>query len=325
VLEVVDVMEVEGVPWASTPAMVRASASRFADEVAVEDGDLVWTFADLGREVDRAARALVASGVGVGDRVAIWAPNIHEWIPAALGVHTVGAVLVPLNTRYKGREAAYILNRSGARLLFTVNGFLDTDYVRMLGDADVPDLEEIVVLRGDAADAISWAEFLARGSDGDQAEVDARVGALGPDDLCDIMFTSGTTGHPKGVLSTHGQSLRAFETWSRLVGLRDDDRYLVVNPFFHTFGYKAGILAAVMRGATLLPHAVFDAEQVLRRIEADRVSMLPGPPALYQSILNHPDRASTDLSSLRLAVTGLRRSRCQLIERMRASSASRPS
>jgi acyl-CoA synthetase (AMP-forming)/AMP-acid ligase II len=306
--------------------MVRASASRFADRVAVEDSDVVWTFADLRREVDRAARALVASGIGVGDRVAIWAPNIHEWIPAALGVHAVGAVLVPLNTRYKGREAAYILNRSGARLLFTVSDFLDTDYVAMLGDADegVPALEEVVVLRGDAAgdglsgtDLTAWEDFLARGSDGDQAEVDARVGALGPDDLCDIMFTSGTTGHPKGVLSTHGQSLRAFQTWSRLVGLRDDDRYLVVNPFFHTFGYKAGILAAVMRGATLLPHAVFDAEQVLRRIEADRVTMLPGPPALYQTILNHPDRASMDLSSLRLAVTGAAAIPVSLIERMR--------
>jgi len=314
-------MEVEGVRWASTAAMVRESASRFADRVAVEDGDVVWTFADLRAEVDRAARALVASGVAAGDRVAIWAPNIHEWIPAALGVHAVGAVLVPLNTRYKGRESAYILERSSARLLFTVNGFLDTDYVAMLAAADdeLPHLEELVVLRGEAsgADVVAWEDFLDRGSDDDQTEVDTRVDALGPDGLCDIMFTSGTTGHPKGVLSTHGQTLRAFEAWSRLVGLRHDDRYLVVNPFFHTFGYKAGILAAVMRGATILPHAVFDAEQVLRRIADDRVSMLPGPPALYQTILNHPDRASMDLSSLRLAVTGAAAIPVSLIERMR--------
>ena len=90
-------------------------------------------------------------------------------------------------------------------------------------------------------------------------------------------------------MTTHGQTLRVFEVWSRIVGLAEGDRYLVVNPFFHTFGYKAGFLSAIMRGATTIPHAVFDAGSVLERIAAERVSVLPGPPTLYQSILNHPD------------------------------------
>jgi HIP---CoA ligase len=119
------------------------------------------------------------------------------------------------------------------------------------------------------------------------------------------------------VVCTHGQTLQTFEVWSRLVALRAGDRYLVVNPFFHTFGYKAGIIAGVMRGATLLPHAVFDATQVLHRIADDRINMLPGPPALFQSILAHPDRQGRDLSSLRLAVTGAATIPVSLIERMR--------
>jgi acyl-CoA synthetase (AMP-forming)/AMP-acid ligase II len=133
-----------------------------------------------------------------------------------------------------------------------------------------------------------------------------------------VIFTSGTTGRPKGVVTTHGQTLRAFDDWSRIVGLREGDRYLVVNPFFHTFGYKAGFLACLMRGATIVPHAVFDVPSVLARVAEERISMLPGPPTLYASILDHPDRSSLDLSSLRLAVTGAAPVPVPLIERMRA-------
>lgn len=317
-------------PWPSTAAMVRWAADEYADRTAVEDADLAWTFEDLATHVDRVAAALIASGVAHGDRVAIWAPNVAWWVPAGLAVHAVGAVLVPLNTRYRGREAAWILKRSGAVVLLTTTGFLDTDYPDMLVDAgggrgpdrpvaDLPALREIVTLPGDTTTAATpWEDFLARGEGGSTADVDARAAAIGPDDVCDVMFTSGTTGHPKGVVSTHGQTLRVFEVWSRIVGLEAGDRYLVVNPFFHTFGYKAGIIAAVMRGATILPHAVFDAEQVLHRIGRDRVTMLPGAPALYQTILNHPDRATVDLSSLRLAVTGAAAIPVSLIERMRS-------
>ena len=116
---------------------------------------------------------------------------------------------------------------------------------------------------------------------------------------------------------THGQNVRAFEAWTEVIGLRAGDRYLVVNPFFHAFGYKAGWMSAIMRGATILPHAVFDASQVLERIGRDRVSMLPGPPALYQMILADPTRSEHDLASLRLAVTGAAAIPVELIHRMR--------
>ena len=134
-----------------SPEALERAARLFPDIEALVEGDLRLSFPELLDAVDEAARALIAAGIEPGDRVAIWAPNCAEWVIACSGVHRVGAVLVPLNTRFKGSEAAYVLNSSRARLLFTVTDFLDTDYVELLGDrAEVPDLEEIVVLRGDA-------------------------------------------------------------------------------------------------------------------------------------------------------------------------------
>jgi acyl-CoA synthetase (AMP-forming)/AMP-acid ligase II len=138
-----------------------------------------------------------------------------------------------------------------------------------------------------------------------------------PSDLCDIIFTSGTTGKPKGVMSRHDQTIRVFLEWSEIVGLNETDRYLIVNPFFHTFGYKAGFLACLLRGATMLPVPIFDIPVVLQKISDEKISAIPGPPTLYLTILNHPDRAKFDLSSLRLAVTGAAAVPVEMIKRMR--------
>jgi acyl-CoA synthetase (AMP-forming)/AMP-acid ligase II len=309
--------------WGTTPRLLRSSAERFPAREAIVDGDVTLTFPELVERADEAARAFIATGIEPGDRVAIWAPNVWEWVVAALGLQSAGAVLVPLNTRFKGPEAAFILRKSGARALVTITGFLDTDYVGLLRDAvdvgaELPALETIMVLRGQApTGTIGWDDFLARGGEVRAEVAEQRALAVESGDVSDILFTSGTTGHPKGAMLTHGQTLRAFRDWSEVVGLREGDRYLVVNPFFHAFGYKAGWLSGLMMGATVLPHAVFDAEQVLRRIPVDRISVLPGPPTLYQTILNHPARDDFDLSSLRLSVTGAAAIPVELILRMR--------
>ena len=303
--------------WGTIPGLLDSAAERFGPRQAVVDGDTRISFEHLRVAARHAARAAIAMGVEAGDRVAIWAPNIHEWIVAALGALTAGGVLVPINTRFKGREAGFVLQKSRARLLFTVRGFLDIDYPKLLKDAEVDTRGiDVVLLRGEAErDETDWRTFAKHGEEIEESILDKRTGE--PDDLSDIIFTSGTTGQPKGVMTTHAQSLRVFEVWSDIVGLREGDRYLIVNPFFHTFGYKAGILACLMRGATIVPHAVFDAGQVMRRIGEEKITVLPGPPTLYQSILNDPARASLDLSSLRLAVTGAAVVPVELIRRMR--------
>ena len=303
--------------WGTTPALVRSAADRFGDAEAVVDGEVRLSFRALVAAVDDAGRAFVAAGLEPGDRVAIWSPNVWEWVVAVLGLQSAGAVVVPINTRYKGDEAAFILRKSRARILVTVNGFLGNDYVGMRAGHELPDLEHTVVLRGDApAGTRTWAEFLGTGASVEQSTLDARVAALGPDDVSDILFTSGTTGNPKGVVATHGQTVRGFADWAAIVGLRADDRYLVVNPFFHSFGYKAGIIASLAVGATIVPQAVFDIPMAMANVATHRITALPGPPAIYQTFLNHPDLDRDRMQSLRLAVTGAAPVPVELIKRM---------
>jgi acyl-CoA synthetase (AMP-forming)/AMP-acid ligase II len=308
--------------WVSIPGLVRARAADFEDQEALADdgGARRWSFRELETMMLRSTRAAIAAGLEPGDRASVWAPNRHEWIAAALGVLGAGGVLVPLNTRFKGAEAAYVLGKARARMLFTVTDFLDTDYVAMLRDAgaDLPSLEQIVVLRGTApAGTVAFDEYLTAGKHVTDGDALARLDAIGSDDLSDIIFTSGTTGRPKGAMVTHGQSLRVYEAWTDVIGLREGDRYLIVNPFFHTFGYKAGWMSCILRGATIVPFQVFDVPKVLDAVQRERISVLPGPPTLLQGILDFPDRASYDLSSLRLTVTGAAAVPVKLIERLR--------
>ncbi len=306
--------------WTSIPGLVRARAHDYADQDALVDGDVHLAYRDLAPLMMRSTRAAIAAGLQPGDRASIWAPNIHEWISAALGILGAGGVVVPVNTRFKGAEAAYVLGKARARMLFTVNGFLGTDYVTMLRDANVelPALDRIVVLRGDVPDgSVAFDAYLASGERVGEPEATARIDAVRSDDLSDIIFTSGTTGHPKGVMVTHGQSLRVYEAWTDVIGLREGDRYLIVNPFFHTFGYKAGWMSCILRGATIVPFQVFDVDKVLTMVEQERISVLPGPPTLLQSILDDPDRSRHDLASLRLTVTGAAAVPVKLIERLR--------
>jgi len=305
-------------PWHTIPELVDDAARRFPTREAVTDGVERWTYVELADRVHGAARALIASGVATGDRVAIWAPNVAEWVVVALAVHSTGAVLIPINTRFKGAEAADILRRSGARRLFTVRGFLDTDYVAMIRAEPDVDLDEIVLLQGEGRDGVTtFAEFLARAATVDDAARAERAAAVNEGDVCHILFTSGTTGAPKGVLLEHGQICRAYLVFTEVVDLREGDRYLIVNPFFHSFGLHAGILCCLMVGATIVPHQVFDPEVVMRRIAEERITVFPGPPTVYQGILSHPRLDTFDLSSLRTAILGAAALPAVLVQEMR--------
>jgi acyl-CoA synthetase (AMP-forming)/AMP-acid ligase II len=309
------------------PALVERAAERFGSREALVDTDVAGadgravrrlTFGELAAATDEAARAYLAYGLEPGDRVAIWAPNSARWVVAALGAYRAGGVVTTVNTRFKGPEAAHVVRTAGARLLVTVTDFLDTDYVALLEGAGRPAcLERTVVLHGTVpGGCVGWDDFLAAADDVDPAVAAKRAGAIAPDEVGTVIFTSGTTGAPKGAMLRHQASVRAFTVWSDVVGLQAGDRYLVINPFFHTFGLKAGILACLVKGATIVPHATFDVPEVMRRVDEERITMLPGAPAIYQTILDHPDLGRFDLSSLRLAVTGAATVPVEMIRRM---------
>ena len=303
-----------------TIAQVVRETVRFGDREALVDGDRRWSFSEVIKAVESAARSFIALGLQHGDRLAIWAPNSAEWIFSALGAQIVGGVLVPINTRFKGSEAAYVLNHSGAKFLLCDNKFLGQNYAQELRDSRIalPSLEHVIDFSG-ATDAqcTPWQDFLAQGHSVPLAEVHERERKIMPSDLCDIIFTSGTTGKPKGVMSRHDQTIRVFTEWSSIVGLSESDRYLIVNPFFHTFGYKAGFLACLLSGATMIPVPMFDVPTVLKIVNREKITALPGPPTLYLSVLNHPERNNFDLSTLRLAVTGSAAVPVEMIRRMR--------
>jgi acyl-CoA synthetase (AMP-forming)/AMP-acid ligase II len=290
----------------SIPHVMRLAAERFGDATALIDGDRRWTFRGLRDQMVDAVRATIALGIKPGDRVGLCAPNSAEWIFAALGIHGAGGVLVPLNTRFKAQEISYILRKSEAAAVFA-SSFLGNDYVGELRKADpgLPALQKTVSVLGPQGTADrSWNDFLGAGEGVSTSAAHESIDRLTPDDVSDVMFTSGTTGHPKGVMLTHGQSLRAYGWMAEEYTFRESDTFLVIPPFFHCFGYKAGWLASLMHGVTVIPMAVFDAGRALDLIARERVSILLGPPTIFHDLVNHPARATHDLTSLRVSMTG---------------------
>jgi acyl-CoA synthetase (AMP-forming)/AMP-acid ligase II len=305
----------------TVPEVVSRAARLFGDALATADEHEEYSFAGLAEAVEGWSGALIASGMEAGDRVAIWAPNSVAWMLAALGTMCAGGIVVPVNTRFKGLEAAYILEKSRATILFTVTDFLGINYVEQLRSCDtkLDDLSQIVILDGPIpAETVERETFLARAGSVPVATVRRRASEVRPTDVSDIMFTSGTTGRPKGAMVTHEQNIRIFDIYTGSIGLREGDVYLIVNPFFHSFGFKAGWLSCLIRGALGLPHAVFDAGAVVERIERERVTVLPGPPTVLHSILEYPGRKNHDLSSLRLTVTGAASIPVELIRRLQS-------
>jgi acyl-CoA synthetase (AMP-forming)/AMP-acid ligase II len=279
--------------WRTIPELVSSAADRFGDAEAVVDGPLRLTYVELADRIRCASGAFAEFGVGKGDRIAVWAPNSAEWIIAAFGLMTAGAVLVPVNTRFKADEAADVVARSGAKAVMVEKGFLGEDFSVAQVGLDVPTID----LKSD---------FLASGSPYERV-VDGT-------DVSDVIYTSGTTGRPKGAMMNHVQTLRMYEEWATLADLREGDRYLMINPYFHTFGLKAGLIASFLRGATMLPVAAFDLDRVVELIAAERITMLPGPPTLFHSLLTVGDKGK--LSTLRAGVTGAADIPVELIRRI---------
>jgi HIP---CoA ligase len=302
-------------------AAARWAADIYANRLAMVDGDVRWTFREYIGRAESIAASLVAAGVEKGDRVAIWAPNSADFAASVLGIQLAGGALVPLNTRFTVHEAADICARASVKAVFTVESFLNRPFAAELAEyrAERPD-----VLPGDAP----IITFDGQGTNGLEAvlagvthhhhrQVDARVAALVPEDTALVLFTSGTTGRPKGIRLGHGQLLRAYWQWGGILGVEPGDRALLTNPFFHAFGLLVGLLLTLVRGAASYPLAVFNAAEALRTIESERITFYPAPPTVFQTILKEPDLQGADTSSLRIAVTGATSIPPSLIRSMR--------
>ncbi|MFF2508173.1 AMP-binding protein [Streptomyces sp. NPDC058067] len=315
------------------PRLLADAAAKHRENLAVVDGDLRVSYRELADMVFRTARAYIASGVRPGDRVAVWAPNRIEFMLAMLGAQSAGACVVPINTRYRGQEAAVILGRSRASVLVFAGGFLGKDFSAMLRDAVAPEarpgetgpvpglpaLKTLVDITAErsAAHTLAWPDFLSRADQISPEQGAETAEAVAPEDVCDIMFTSGTTGVPKGVMSAHRQTIGVARVWATGAELSPADNYAIVNPFFHGFGYKAGMIAALEAGSTIYPLPTFDVDQVLSLISAAGISVLPGAPTIFTSLLDHPRLAEFDLGSLRFAIAGAATVPESLFQRMR--------
>lgn len=308
----------------TTPEAVGRAARLWPERAAIVDGPVRLTFTQLHDRVRAFAGALCARGVRSGDHVAVWSPNTFHWVIAALGIHYAGATLVPINTRYTPTEAVDLLGRTGATALVVAGKFLGVDrYAAARVSATALDLSVVVRIPIDGGDVdmpgvTDFDDFLALADDNSCAEADLRSKSVSSHDVADVVFTSGTTGRHKGVMSAHRQSVGIAEAWATCAEVTSEDNYLVVNPFFHSFGYKAGVLVCLLTGATVVPMAVFDVPKMMAIVHDAKISVLPGAPTIFQSILDHPDRSSFDLTSLRIAVTGAAAVPVALVERMQS-------
>lgn len=304
------------------PTLLREAARRFGDKPALCSAqDDAIGFATLDHQADRVARALLADGLVKGDRVGIWAPNMWEWVAAAVGAQRIGGVLVPLNTRLRGGEVADIVRRARITHLFSIGDFLGRYYPDMLRTETMPDLRRIIVLRPDADKQRGleqgWEPFLALGGIIGDDRLAARAATIGPDDLADIMFTSGTTGLPKGAVFDHRRSLGGGRAWCDIANLGPDDRYCVFGPFSHNASYKAGWVAGLMTGSTIYWPDTYDGAAILSLIADNRISVMPAPPTVWQEVLDHPHKADWDISCLRYLSTGATTIPIELIRRLR--------
>ena len=301
----------------------QVSASKHADRTAISSGTGSLTYRELEVAAREVAGALVACGINRGDRIAIWGVNSAEWVVAALGIQAAGAVLVPIGTRLRAREAGGILEGSGARIVFCDAGFGGYDFVAAVQSLSATSVERIVVLDSSVAEmpgVISLTGLRATGSATDPAEIDQRIAGGSGDDLADIIFTSGTTGKPKGVPMTCAQSLLACQAQQDEISrFTPDDVFAVTYPFAHNAGYRAGWQVSFLHGVRVIPVGQFDPGEMLKMIERERVTCLPTVPTIAQALLDHPDRASTDLSSLRVLSTGGTTIPVRLVEDLRGS------
>lgn len=298
------------------PRLLTEAARRYPTRPALVGRGETLTFERLDHEADRAARAFLASGLEPGERVAVWAPNMWEWVAAAVGAQRVGGVLVPLNTRLRGGEVADIVRRARVRCLVSIGQFLGRYYPDMLRAESMPDLRRLVVLDGVQGADESWESFIAQGESVPATTLERRAAAVLPTDISDIMFTSGTTGRAKGAVFSHERSILGGAAWRDITMLTSDDRLCVFGPFSHNASYKAGWVTGLIAGAAVYWPEGYDAVSILDLIADNKITAMSAPPTVWLEAHSHPERAQWDISSLRFLSTGGTTIPIELIQRL---------
>lgn len=275
-----------------------------------------WTFAAQRDEIDRAAKALIAAGVEAGDHVCLWLGNRPEFVFLFFAVAKIGAVLVPINTRFRTRDMAYIVTQSDSTTLIAADRAHGVDYLAMIDEllpglrtADpralaidaAPRLRRVILLGEPTAGTLDWQALLAAGAAVSDQELADRAAAVDPDATVYIMYTSGTTGFPKGVMQGHNVLRNIYDNANRL-GITPDDVIVDYLPLFHAFAVYKALLMSPATGARHVLMGHFDAGEALRLIEAERGTMINGFDTHYKDLLEHPSRPTRDLSSLRAGV-----------------------
>ena len=309
----------ERYPWEpiTIAQLLERTAVAHADLDALVEDDRRLSWSETRALSRQLAKGLIASGIGRGDHVALWMPNQIEWVALWCAASYAGAVLVTVNTRYKTEEVRYILRQSDARMLITVREFVGIDYAAMLDELfpdlgsaftpnaeDLPELRRVVVLgEPTPAGAVAFGEFAAAGADVADAELDAAAAAVDPDDPTIIVYTSGTTGHPKGAVHSY-RILRNEHSISEAMDIGPESRVMNHMPFFHVAGGFTGILPPLITGGAMLIMDHWDPTEALALIERERATVMSGIPTHFIDLVNHPDRERYDLSSLRTGWIG---------------------
>ena len=266
------------------------------------------TYAELQQRANKLARALIGYGLKKGDRVGLWSPNSSNWIILQLAPAKAGVILVTVNPAYGAQELGFVLNHSGARVLFSARSFRDRDFSDdfLVAKEAAPKLEAIFTLQGDSGSGFdnltSFEQFSDKVSTDDLC---ARETALNPEDPINIRYTSRTTGQPKGATLTHHSIVNNAIFIGRHQKFSDNDRLCLPVPLFHCFGNVLGTLCATLYGVTIvMPGAAFDPKTTLEAIHQERCTALYAVPMMAIAILNHEDFANYDLTSLRTGVFG---------------------
>ena len=298
-------------------SLVDVAGRRFETKEALYFEGNRWAFSQLKENVDRVAKSLIQLGIQPGEKVALWMPNRPEWLHTLFAVAKIGAVLVPINTRFRTNDLEYVVRQSDATTLITVDRSGPVDYLGMVrelcpevetGDSNnlspqrFPELRRIVVVGDtDYCGVVRWEEFLSSAETITSRELEQRQQLVDPDNPVLIMYTSGTTGFPKGVVHTHN-ILRNVSDEANRMGMTSQDVILMYLPLFHAFGLYEGPLMSMITGARTVLTTVFDPVEALQLIERERVTVLHGFDTHFYGLISHPDCESTDRSSLR---TGL--------------------